>query len=98
MKNKKFFNLADIKPEEALKVLKRRPKMSKDLKIPVVVSEVKARLVLEIEPIVKVNGKIARVLTTPDTRIELIQGEVHDIINLIKRWQNEKSRQITQNL
>jgi len=61
-------------------------KMNKDLKIPVIISEVKARLVLEIEPVVKVNGKITRILTTPDTKIELIQGEMEYIIRLLETW------------
>ena len=56
-----------------------------NIKIPIVVSKIKARLVLEIEPKVKVNGKIARIITTSDTNIELIQGNLDEIIDLIKK-------------
>jgi hypothetical protein len=55
-----------------------------NIKIPIVISKIKARLMLEIEPIVKINGKTTRIITTPDTNIELMQGDLKDIMDFIK--------------
>lgn len=61
---------------------KGKMESGKDIKIPVIVSKLKAELILEIEPVVEINGKKARVITTPDSRIVLAKGDLSVFLNL----------------